>query len=381
MPATSSLLDSLPRVSEMRAWIDGAAQPRVSVYLPLEVAGPDAAERNARQRDQLGRELEKQLAAQGIDGAAWAKRLQGVEVDPRRIEPRTATLAIFADAQMQRVVPLHAAMPQRLVAGDAFALRPLLGLLARSSRYRLLVVSAHRVALFEGGPNGLAPTPHPGVPKSLEDLLGAETTEKELRMRGTRAGGGAAVVYSHGGGHDERKLDLDRFHVALAAALDPLLPDDGVPLVIAGTEEHHAALRKTAKLPGLLDAFVRGNADALSPFELHERAWPIVARDCAARAESVAALYEPARNHGKGRHLLDDVAAAAAAGRVRRLWVDAERRIDLRVDRASGRTIPGTEADDALDVIVEMVLAHGGDVIPVAASALPSVSGLAAQLR
>jgi hypothetical protein len=379
MPATSSSLDSLPGTSEVRAWIDGASQPRVSVYMSLPHASSDAE--HQRQRDQLARDLERKIGALGIDGAPWAKRLRGVEVDARQLDPRVATLAIFADTQSQRVVPLRAALPQRLVVGDAFALRPLLGVLVRSSRYRLLVVSAHRVALFDGGPNGLAPSPHPGVPKSLSDLLGSETTEKELRMRGTRSGGGAPAVYSHGGGHDERKLDLDRFHGALAAVLDPLLPDDGIPLVLASTEEHHAALRKTAKLPGLLDAFVRGNADALTPLELHERAWPIVAYECAARAESVAESYESARDRGKGRDLLDDVAAAAVTGRVRRLWVDAERRVELRVDRTSGRTSPGTETDDALDAIVELVLAHGGEVIPVAASALPSASGLAAQLH
>jgi hypothetical protein len=375
--ATSLFLDSLPEPSEVRAWVEDASQPRVTIYLPLAAGGPDV-DRNARERDQLARELEKKI---GADGAAWAKRLRGVEVDPRHLEPRVRTLAIFADPQTQRVVPLHTALPQRLAVGDAFALRPLLGVLARSSRYRLLAVSAHRIALFDAGPSGLAATPQPGVPKSLEELLGAEVTEKEIRLRGTRAGGGAPITYSHGSGKDERKLDFERFHAALAAILEPLLPDDGIPLVIAGTDEHHAALRKTAKLPGLLEESVRGNVDELGALELHERAWPIVERWCAARAESVTASYEHARNRGKGLDLLDDVAVAAVTGRVRRLWVDAERRIEVRIDRATGRTEPGTEIDDALDVLAELVLQRGGEVIPVAASALPSASGLAAQLH
>lgn len=380
MTATSASLDSLPDRAALRAWSEGDARPRVSVYLPLASAATDF-ERSARERDQVANDLAGRLAALGIDGAAWANRLRAVEVDPRHLEPRVATIAIFADAESQHAVTLHAALPQRLVVGEAFALRPLLGVVAHSSRYRLLALSAHRIALFDGGPNGLAAMPHSGIPKDLDELLGAETTEKELRVRGTGGSGGAPMFYSHGSAKEERKLDFDRFHVALAGVLEPLLPDDGIPLVVAGTAEHHAALRKTAKLPGLLDESMHGNADALGPIELHARAWPIVERWCRARAESVAASYERARNRGKGLDLLDDVAAAAVAGRVQRLWVDAERRIDLRVDRATGRTTPGTVDDDALDVLVELVLAHGGEVIPVAASALPSASGLAARLH
>ncbi len=151
--------------------------------------------------------------------------------------------------------------------------------------------------------------------------------------------------------------------------------------MIAGTDEHRTALRERLKLPSLLDEGIRGNVDALGPAELHERAWPLVEQWCSARAAGSAALYERARNQGKGRDLVDDVAAAAVAGRVRRLWLDAERRIAGRIDPQSGRTLEGAGDDDVLDALAELVLARGGEVIPVPAAALPSASGLAAELH
>jgi len=135
------------------------------------------------------------------------------------------------------------------------------------------------------------------------------------------------------------------------------------------------------KLQSLLDEGIRGNVDALSPTALHERAWPLVQQWCSARAAASVAHYERARSLGKGLDLIDDVAAAAATGRVRRLWLDAERRIDGRVDAQSGRTLEGRGDDDVLDSLAELVLARGGDVIPVPAAALPSQSGLAAELH
>ena len=380
MPKLSSHVDSLPGPDELRGWVEPESVPRVSLYLPLEQHARHH-QQNLQLRDQALRDIEHKLAALGIAGAPWSERMRAIEIDVRNLEPRTATLAVFADDRSERAVTLHAPLPFAVSVGSAFALRPLLGVLARASRYRLLAVSEHRVALFDGGPNGLAATPHAGIPTSLEDALGSLMTEKERRVRGTGVGGAAAVAYSHGTAKEERKLDRERFHTALAAALGPVLERDDIPLVVAGTDEHRTALREKLKLPSLLDEGVRGNVDALGPAELHERAWPLVEQWCSARAAASTAHYERARNHGKGLDLVDDVAAAAVAGRVRRLWLDAERHIGGRIDRHTGRTLEGSGDDDVLDSLAELVLARGGEVIPVPAAALPSASGLAAELH
>jgi hypothetical protein len=380
MTKPSSHVDSLPGLEELRAWVEPESETRVSLYLPLEQHLREH-HGNVQLRDQALRDLEQKLTALGIAGAPWSERMRAIEIDVRKLAPRTATLAIFADDKTERAVPLHAALPLSVSVGSTFALRPLLGVLAHSSRYRLLAVSENRVALFDGGAAGLAATPHPGIPTSLIDALGALSNEKEHRVRGTGVGGATAVSYSHGTAKEERKLDRERFHAAVAAALAPVLKDDGIPLVVAGTDEHRSALRERLKLQAFLDEGVAGNVDALGPVELHERAWPLVEGWCAARAAACKGHYERARNRGKGLDLQDDVAAAAVAGRVRRLWLDAARHIGGRIDRKTGRSSEGTGDDDVLDALAEIVLARGGEVIPVPAAALPSATGVAAELH
>jgi hypothetical protein len=378
MSPSSSHVESLPGSDELRSWIASEARPRVSVYLPLEQA-TGAPVRNVQLRDQAVRELEKKLAALGVAAAPWTERIAALEVDVRHLAPRAAALAIFADPGALRALTLPLAVPYAVAAGDTFSLRPLLGLLGRVSRYRLLVLSPQRVALFEGGPDGLVPTAHPGLPANLEDALGSETIESELRMRGTRAGGNEPAYYTHGSGREGRELDWDRFHTVLAGALAHVVKDDGVPLVLAGTDHHRSALREA--LPGLIDESVRGNADRLAPHELHEQAWPLVERWCAARADAWKDRWERARNRGKGLDLFDDVAAAAVAGRVRTLWVDADLRRAGCVDPQTGRAVAGRGDDDAIDSLVEIVLAHSGEAHLVPPGALPSTSGVAAELH
>jgi hypothetical protein len=66
---------------------------------------------------------------------------------------------------------------------------------------------------------------------------------------------------------------------------------------------------------------------------------------------------------------------------VRRLWLDAARHIGGRIDRKTGRSSEGTGDDDVLDALAAIVLARGGEVIPVPAAALPSATGVAAELH
>jgi hypothetical protein len=84
---------------------------------------------------------------------------------------------------------------------------------------------------------------------------------------------------------------------------------------------------------------------------------------------------------GKGLDLLDDIGAAAVAGRVRRLWLNGDRPLCGHADPATGRILQGAQDDDGLEALAEIVLSHAGEVRIVGGRALPSESGAAAELR
>ncbi len=82
---------------------------------------------------------------------------------------------------------------------------------------------------------------------------------------------------------------------------------------------------------------------------------------------------------------LGRVAAAAAAGRIATLLIDADRHVWGRLDRESGRIElrdsgdPAT--DDLLDDIGELVITTGGEVVVVPAERMPVRTGAAAIYR
>ncbi len=385
MPETKLVLaEPLASLEVLRSWIEPTtpATPRVTVYLPLQRTVPEVRQ-NALLLERAAREAEQLLCKVGTPAdraATLARSLRRADLDLARLLAGTAALALLVDAKGLRCVALHATTSYQVTAGHSFALRPLLSAWHTQVRYRVLCVSINRVACFEGGRAGLSPRDLPGVPASLPDALGDELTEKQVRMRGTTRGGNSPAYYSHGSARDERKLDLARFHEVLARCLPSSLADPALPIVLAATDEHQGGLRNDGRLPGLVDEPLMGNFDHAGPAELAERAWAILERWLVRRREDALSGWERARNRGKTVDLLDDVAAAALAGRIQRLWVDATRSLPGSLDPATGR-VQTDGSDDLLDVLTEVVLRHGGDVQPIEAERLPSPTGVAAELR
>lgn len=354
----------------------------VSIYLPLEPLPP--ASQNAVRARSAAQDAVKRLEAIGVSGSAlarWGTRLEDAAESLASVRDPRGSVVVLADASNLHVVRVSTRLPLRVSVGERLALRPLLRALALETPYRVLAVSAKRVALFEGDALGLHPASSEGLPASLEDALGSETSEKQLRMRGTQSGGGSPAFYSHDARSDERKLDFERFRHAVAVAANRRFAGDATPLVIAADAPHAAALRAEMDVPGLLDEALTLSPDAASPAELHARAWPLVSASLTARASGARASWERARNAGKGLDLLDDVAAAAVAGRVHRLWLAADAPRPGAVDPASGRILPGRGDDDVLDDLAALVIRHGGEVRVAPDDAVPTATGLAAELR
>jgi hypothetical protein len=372
-----ALLD--PSDDLLRALCAAGPGPRITLEVPLAPLPPIG--QNALRMRQAVQIAEKKLEDFGAAGAALAG---GLERAVRIAESHGAdrgTLVCFVDPAAMRCVAFARPLPARVAVGEGFALRGFLRARALESRFHLLALSAKRLALYLGDARGLAPAARGELPASLEDALGPELSEKQLRMRGTAAGGGAPAFYSHDARSDERKLDFQRYRHLVASALERRLRGDPRPLILAADAQHVAALQEEVRLPTLLTAAVHANPDALGPAELHARAWPLVEAALLARDGEARGAFETARNAGKGADFVEDVAAAAAAGRVHRLWVAVESALPGTVDPATGRVGPPQGDDDVLDQIAALVMRHGGQVRAVPASALPSSTGVAAELR
>ncbi|HUG36088.1 MAG TPA: hypothetical protein VML54_04005 [Candidatus Limnocylindrales bacterium] len=371
--------------AELRSLLGARGAPALSVYLPTARAFPEAPQNPVRYR-QAVQDAALRLEAAGLpreELAAWREMLERFASEADVFAHPLDGLAVFVSREEARAYRLPFSVAERIVAGERFEIRPLIRALHRDRRYRVLAVSVNRVALYEGDALGLEPAPLDGIPASLTDALGSEIRGGgELQYHSTRGAGAAPMYHSHHDSKDEREVDFDRFHLALAAGLERRLQGDDAPLVLAADETHIHGLRAKGRIQTLLPRWVPGNPDHLSASDLHERAWPLVQEAVAARDAEEAAGYERARNLGKAVKILGDVVFSAVAGRIHRLWLEAGRRIPGRVDVETGRWSEEAEADhDVLDDLAEIVLLRGGEVRIVERERMPTDTEVAAELR
>jgi hypothetical protein len=114
---------------------------------------------------------------------------------------------------------------------------------------------------------------------------------------------------------------------------------------------------------------------------LRRHAWPIVERHRAARDAELLAGLEGRLAHGRAVAGVRPELQSAFSVRVERLWLDRDARSPGGVDPATGALRPPAGDEDALDGIAGLVLEGGGEVVPVAAGALPGGEPVAADLR
>lgn len=374
---------------DLRTLIESHHGECVSIYVPVDRAPTDLHASRLRARASIdraaGRLRERGVPAVEVD--ARIARLDAVWPELRSIDGSTHCQVCLGDARRWALAALTPSLDERVVVGEHYALRPLLRALERDQRFRILAVSANRVAAFEGDDASLQPIALPDVPASLEDALGSEVEGREVVFRsdqpvpGQRAN--APIFHGHGGAADARSIDRERYHRILGPAISSLWRDSDLPVVLAAEQRTAAELRSQLDLSMLLAEDVRGNPDHWSVGELHTRARPIVRASLEARDSELRERYEQARNTGKAiEGGVDALAQAAIAGRIRRLWIEEAAHVPGRIDERSGLLLETKDAnDDALDALVSWVLVRSGEVRVVDAGATPTGGPFCAELR
>jgi hypothetical protein len=370
----------LPDPARLRALAGPRPGPVVSIYAPLRRAVSEARARAAAYGSALA-QAEKQLLDNGVasdEVQRVHKQLAMVETDLRRLERPAAGLAVFHDRIRLEVYALAVAPKRSVTVADHFALRPLAAEIHRNRRHYVLALSTNRLALFRGNAFGIATLTAHAVPASLEHALAGEPSENLPWLRGTRTDGGAGVFHGEDS-TSERKLEMERFHQRIERAIETALDGRQEPIVLIATQTQHSVLRAALHLPGLLPEGVQLGPDHLSPSELHAHCWPVLERHMAAQDARIAEGYERSVNRGKGLHRIDDIAAAAATGRVHRLWVKPDERVPGGVDPATGALLRGRPREDVIDSLVALVLRHGGELM--VTDPIPSGTSIAAELH
>jgi hypothetical protein len=307
------------------------------------------------------------------DGEFWNRTLDG--------------LAVLSAAGFSRVYRLQRSVPELFVVADSFHTKPLLRIFQSADRYQVLALNRQEVKLLEGNRDALDVIElAQDVPRTLTEALGEELSEPHQTVAPYGMGaGGPAMRHGHGSKKEEIDIDTERFFRAVdRAVVEHHSRPSGLPLILAALPEHHSVFRQVSHNPFLVEKGIEINPDALPADKLRERAWKLVEPRYLQRLAALIEEFGAAKSKALGAEELDQVAAAAVAGRVSTLLIESERQIPGRINAAGAvelENLDQPEIDDLLDDLGELVLRKGGEVVVVPKDRMPTQTGMAAIFR
>ncbi len=184
-------------------------------------------------------------------------------------------LAVFLAGSIMRTFRLSLGVPELVVTGERFHLKPLLPLLQAGGRFYVLGLSRNDIRLIEGTRTAVREINVDAACAAVDRALSGGGREKLLQFHtGTPPSPAKrpAIYHGQGGGVDSIKDEVIRFFRAVNRETRALLGPGHAPLVLAGVEFLFPLYHEVNTYPCLLEEGIPGSPEDLDAIELRDRA-------------------------------------------------------------------------------------------------------------
>jgi hypothetical protein len=320
--------------------------PCVSLFLPTARFGPETLSGPARLRELVGLAA-AHLTEQGVD----SKQVEDLLAPARELmvnEPfwqrQSDGLAVFSAPGHFAHFRVPIAFPEEAAVGEAYRIRPLLPIVAADGVFHILALSQKSVRVFRATRQTVREIDVAGMPRSLQEAIPQEEMQRYGQAHST--GRTSAAFHGQGNEADYDKAALERYFRAVDAPLTAALGGTA-PLVLACVGYYLPIYTQVSRYPRIWQRAVEGNPEARSAAQLHDAAWPVVSPHFAERERRYLDRYREQAGTGRTATGVDEVLAAARAGRVDTLIAES-----------------GANGSQALDRAIAETLRHDGTVVP-----------------
>ena len=394
LPSAESLRKAnpmeVPSKTDLRQLVNNASAPCVSLYLPTHRAGPETQQDPIRLKNLL-RKAESGLQAEGWRGPEISHLLEPARElleDSDFWQHQGDGLAILTSPEIFRLYRLQLRVPELAVTSDRFHLKPLLAWIAASGHYYVLALSPHRVRVFQASRESMVELEGRDLPDSLAHILREPMPERRFQHHSVAAGpwGRRILLFrGHGRGDEDGKETLLAHFQRVDAGIRDLLARNRAPIILAAADHLSSIYRQANSTAELLDDWISGNPDSLTPRSLHGKADAIVSgyftKDQAKAADQYLRLWYTGRTSNR----LAEILPAAYQGRVQSLFVALGVQQWGRFDESQSETVildkPTPWGQDLLNLAALQTFITGGSVYAVVPDDVPGGGNVAAVFR
>ncbi len=381
--------------------------PSVSLYATMHRVVAEKAEDRIRLKNLLSSAATR-LVADGIrapEADALLAKTTALLTDTDFWRDSADGLAIFSDSDATTIYRVDTALPEEVVVGDRFHIRPLVLAYHGDERFFALAFDLNATRLFSGDRTSIRELPITNAPTSLAESSKYDSREESLQYtthsspESVNASGQTIGMFHGHGGENVDKTELAQFASKLDRAVTRIIgAENTTPLLLLGVGNELSEYRAVNTYPGIATAQVFGATDELTEVAIHRLVLNALAPRFSAMTDAdLTELRE------KPSSLVSDdpseIVSAAASGRVKTLFFDEalgpfghlDRQL-LQVsqfaaasprylrDSAESEVGPEMMGWDLVDLALAETILHGGEVHAFIGEDAP-VKGVAAVLR
>jgi hypothetical protein len=348
----------LPDRDEIRQLAAAHPSPGVSITLPLHRLMRPAREDAVVLSRLLDRAAADLVSAGHADRdvRTWLAPARALTQDEGFWQRQAEALQIYLSPDGMMLYELPYRFAEQLWIGPRFAVRPLVPLWSDDTNYFVLALSIESARLYAARHFRITPV-RVDLPQGLASIDDGD--HQDTLQRHER------VLFGHGTGHDDHKVDIARYLTLLDAAVCAS-GATSAPLVLCAVEFVASIYRSLTHHPDVVGTAF-GNFDEATPSELSAATWPVMSARLQVEQETLARRIRDAAGNGRAAVGLDAIVPAAAAGRVITLVADATEPVWGRFAPGDRRAEMHSKArrgdDDLVDLAAALTMTHGGDVV------------------
>jgi hypothetical protein len=322
--------------------------PALSILLTTHRAFPENKQDPIRVKnlvDEAKERLAQEFSQRDLE--PLLKRLDGL-VDTIDYPHTLDGLALYVSHDFAKLYYLPFSIPERIVIDQTFATRDLVYGLHRELRYWVLLLSQGSTRLFAG------------TGETLEEI------HDQLFPVPMTGPGATSPMPFHA---DSSYLDdrHRRFFQQVDSALEVYNKGEDLPLVVGGVDRQISFFKEVSQFTSLIAGTLTGNFDRVTAAELTGPVWSVVQNVRQQQQTHAMQELDVAMDAQKVVSTIGESWRLAQEGRGKLLLVEKNYHVPATVNDRGGldmvEQVGGTEImDDAIDEIIEAVLAKGGRV-------------------
>jgi len=328
-------------------------QPAVSIILPFEPKMSIKAELEYALKLAC-QQVEKELRASYPDEQAMPV-LEKLKTLIRNLDYSTykKSIALFVSPLIEKVLYLDIAVDRKILVDESFEIRDLVYSKKELHKYLVLVLSSERSRIYLGN-------------TSTFMQLAANRPQHLAAFRNDPG----ERVANFSDPADRKEIMLDKFLRYVDGGLDIILKAYSLPLFVMGTDRTLGHFKKITRHGNNISGFIHGNYDEAGEAVVREVIAPYVADWKKVIAHYLLLKLDTALGAHKLALGIRDVWKQASVGKGRLLVVEKNYMVAARHGEADELFIEeelpmggnSLLLKDAVDHVIEKVLAAGGDV-------------------